>query len=42
LEVGEPDARILISASGAESTPDDALQIVPVDLPSESRLEGGE
>jgi hypothetical protein len=25
LEVGEPDARILISASGAESTPDDAL-----------------
>jgi hypothetical protein len=28
LEVGEPDARILISASGAESTPDDALQIV--------------
>jgi hypothetical protein len=34
LEVGEPDARILISASGDESTPDDALQIVPVDLPS--------
>jgi hypothetical protein len=34
LEVGEPDARILISASGAESTPDDALQIVSVDLPS--------
>jgi hypothetical protein len=34
LEVGAPDARILISASGAESTPDDALQIVPVDLPS--------
>jgi hypothetical protein len=34
LEVGEPDARILISASGAESTPDDALQIVLVDLPS--------
>jgi hypothetical protein len=34
LEVGEPDARILISASGAESTLDDALQIVPVDLPS--------
>jgi hypothetical protein len=25
LEVGEPDARILISASGVESTPDDAL-----------------
>jgi hypothetical protein len=36
LEVGEPDARILMSASGAESTPDDALQIVPVDLPSSS------
>jgi hypothetical protein len=25
LEASEPDARILISASGAESTPDDAL-----------------
>ena len=36
LEVGEPDARTLISASGAESTPNDALQIVPVDLPSSS------
>jgi hypothetical protein len=36
LEVGEPDARILISASGAESTRDDALQIVLVDLPSSS------
>jgi hypothetical protein len=36
LEVGTPDARILISASGAESTPDYALQIVPVDLPSSS------
>jgi hypothetical protein len=36
LEVGEPDARILISASGAEPTPDDALQIVLVDLPSSS------
>jgi hypothetical protein len=34
LEVGAPDARILISAGGAESTPDDALQIVLVDLPS--------
>jgi hypothetical protein len=31
-----PHDRILISASGAESTPDDALQIVPVDLPSSS------
>jgi hypothetical protein len=36
LEVGEPDARIMISASGTESTPDDAFQIVPVDLPSSS------
>jgi hypothetical protein len=36
LEVGEPDARILISASGAELAPDNALQIVPVDLPLSS------
>jgi hypothetical protein len=36
LEVGEPYARILIYASATESTPDDALQIVPVDLPSSS------
>jgi hypothetical protein len=36
LEVGALDARILISASGAESTPDDALPIVLVDLPSSS------
>jgi hypothetical protein len=36
LEVGAPDDRILLSASGAESTPDDAFQIVPVDLPSSS------
>jgi hypothetical protein len=36
LEVGEPDARILISAGGAESTPDNVLQIIPVDLPSSS------
>jgi hypothetical protein len=36
LEVGEPDARVLISASGAESTPDDALQIVLANLPSSS------
>jgi hypothetical protein len=36
LEVGAPDSRILISAGGAESTPDDALQIVLVDLPSSS------
>jgi hypothetical protein len=36
LEVGALDARILLSASGAESTPDYALQIVLVDLPSSS------
>jgi hypothetical protein len=36
LEVGAPGDRILLSASGAESTPDDALQIVPIDLPSSS------
>jgi hypothetical protein len=36
LEVGAPDARILISSSGAESTPNDTLQIVPVDIPSSS------
>jgi hypothetical protein len=36
LEVGAPDDKILISAGGAESTPDDAFQIVPVDLPSSS------
>jgi hypothetical protein len=36
LEVGAPDFRILISAGGADSTPNDALQIVPVDLPSSS------
>jgi hypothetical protein len=34
LEVGAPDDKILISAGGAGSTPDDAFQIVPVDLPS--------
>jgi hypothetical protein len=34
LEVGAPDDKILISAGGAESTPDDAFQIVSVDLPS--------
>jgi hypothetical protein len=36
LEVGEPDARILISAGGVESTPDNVLQIVPADIPSSS------
>ena len=34
LEVGEPDARSLAIAGGAEPTPDNVLQIVPVDLPS--------
>jgi hypothetical protein len=36
LEVGEPDARSLTSAVGAEPTLDNVLQIVPVDLPSSS------
>jgi hypothetical protein len=36
LEVGEPDARILISAGGVESTPDNVLQIVLADIPSSS------
>jgi hypothetical protein len=36
LEVGAPDAGITIFASGAESIPDDALQIVPADIPSSS------
>jgi hypothetical protein len=36
LEVGKLDARILISAGGAEPTHDNVLQIVPVDLPSSS------
>jgi hypothetical protein len=36
LGVGELDVRNLMSASGAEITPDDALQIVRVDLPSSS------
>jgi hypothetical protein len=36
LEVGELDARSLMSAGGAEITLDDALQIVPSDLPSSS------
>jgi hypothetical protein len=34
LEVGKPDARNLLSAGGAEVTPNSALEIVPVDLPS--------
>jgi hypothetical protein len=37
LEVGELDARSLLSVGGAEVTPDSALQIVPADLPSSSR-----
>jgi hypothetical protein len=36
LEVGELDARSLLSAGGAEVTPDGALQIVPANLPSSS------
>jgi hypothetical protein len=36
LEVGELDARSLLSAGGAEITPDNALQIVPTDLPPSS------
>jgi hypothetical protein len=37
LEVGELDARSLLSAGGAEITPNNALQIVPVDLPPSSQ-----
>jgi hypothetical protein len=36
LEVGESDARSLVSAGEAELTPDNVLQIVLVDLPSSS------
>jgi hypothetical protein len=36
LEVGELDARSLLSAGGAEVTPDSALQIIPANLPSSS------
>jgi hypothetical protein len=36
LEVGKIDVRSPISADGAEITPDNALQIVPVDLPPSS------
>jgi hypothetical protein len=36
LEVGELDARSLLSAGGAEVTPDSALQIILADLPSSS------
>jgi hypothetical protein len=36
LEVGAPDARVLMPAGGAELIPGDALQIAPVDIPSSS------
>jgi hypothetical protein len=36
LEVGEPDARNLLSTGGAEVTQDSSLKIVPTDLPSSS------
>jgi hypothetical protein len=36
LEVGAPDARVLMPAGGAEWIPADVLQIVPVDIPSSS------
>jgi hypothetical protein len=36
LEVGELDARSLLSAGGAEITPDDALQLIPADIPRQA------
>jgi hypothetical protein len=36
LEVGEPDVRSLVSAGGAELSPDNVLQIIPADIPSSS------
>jgi hypothetical protein len=36
LEVGTPDARVLMPASGVELIPGDILQIAPVDIPSSS------
>jgi hypothetical protein len=36
LEVGAPDARVLMPAGGAELIPGDVLQIAPVDVPSSS------
>jgi hypothetical protein len=36
LEVGELDARSLLSAGGAELTPDNVLQFFPADLPPSS------
>jgi Tfp pilus assembly protein PilW len=38
LEVGEVDARSMLSVCGAEVTPDSALQIVLADLPSSSHV----
>jgi hypothetical protein len=38
LEVGEPDARSLLPAGGAEATLSRALEIVPTDLPSSSHV----
>jgi hypothetical protein len=37
LEVGEPDAKNLLPAGGAEVTPSRVLEIVPADLPSLSQ-----
>jgi hypothetical protein len=36
LEVGAPDARVLMPASGVELIPSNVLQIAPVDIPSSS------
>jgi hypothetical protein len=36
LEVGAPDAGVLMPASGVELIPGDVLQIAPVDIPSSS------
>jgi hypothetical protein len=36
IEVGAPDARVLMPASGVELIPGDVLQIAPVDIPSSS------
>jgi hypothetical protein len=34
LEVGTPDARVLMPVSGVKLIPSDVLQIAPVDIPS--------
>jgi hypothetical protein len=36
LEVGTPDAGVLMPVSGVELIPGDVLQIAPVDIPSSS------